>query len=374
MATPQKPPVLLPVLFFFQSIQMKYTIHVNQAGADEAGLRGRVDIIDLAVFDAFKDFANSNRCEKKVDDAGRVWFWIDYNLIVVELPYCGLNNKDSVYRRMRKLAEAKIIEFHPENQKTGRSFFSWSVNYDALVTTTKPTDEIPKGPKDLRTTIRRGTDNNPKGYGQQSEGGSDRKPNYHNTNNHTTNQQTKASTAADAPDAGPTVKVEEIEAVEDGRNGTASRGGGPQTKSWSQRAATIFDEVNEAMSKKERLEYSAFNWKVCRDQNFKQLENLKKIIEPGFAEKNNGAMPNDQELDDCFRAYFLKAWQYFYKLQKDTAGAFHYTPTTIYKSFNQIKSFKNGNINGSTTNDPERDIYRRNNFGQGINDFSANHP
>ena len=180
-----------------------------------------------------------------------------------------------------------------------------------------------------------------------------------------------SSPAADAPDAGPTVKVEEIEAVEDGKNGAASRGGGPQTKSWSQRAATIFDEVNEAMSKKERLEYSAFNWKVCKDQNFKQLENLKKIIEPGFAEKNNGAMPNDQELDDCFRAYFLKAWQYFYKLQKDTAGAFHYTPTTIYKSFNQIKSFKNGNINGNTINGTTGNKFG---FGQGVNDTGAFDP
>jgi len=350
---------------------MKYTIHVNQAGADEAGLRGLVDIIDLAVFDAFKDFANSNRCEKKIDDAGRVWFWIDYNLIVAELPYCGLNNKDSVYRRMRKLAEAKIIEFHPENQKAGRSFFSWSVNYDALVTTTKPTDEIPKGPKDLRTTIRRGTDNNPKGYGQQSEWGSDRKPNYHNTNNHTTNQQTKAGTAADAPDIGPTVLV--IETVEaDGKNGTASRGGGPQTKSWTRVAAEVFDQVAEEKCTAHRIDYQPFNWSVCQEENFRQLKMLRdKAICPDFKAKNN-AEPTEEQIIGSFRAVFRLAWEYFYKIQKEKGGALHYTPTSIYKSYNNIKTTaKNGNINGSTVVSADGKTYQ---FGQGINDTGTFDP
>lgn len=348
---------------------MKYTIHINQAGADEAGLRGSVDIIDLAVFDAFKDFANSNRCEKMIDAAGGVWFWIDYNLVIQELPYCNLNTKDSVYRRMRKLAEAKIIEFNPANQKMGRSFFRWSDNYDALITTTQPSDEKPKVVKDLRKSIRGGTDKNPKTYGNPSEGTTDKNPNYHNTNNHNTNQHTKASTAAVAPDAqGPTVIV--IETVEDGKNGTASMGAGPQAKSWTQRAATIFDEVNNELSQQERIDCLPFDWKVCRDENFNQLKNLKKIIDTGFPEKNEGRQPTDSEIDACFRLIFIKAWHYFRKIQKDTKGAFHYTPTSIYTSYNRIKTFNVSNINGNKgINDPEREVYRRHTFGEGINDF-----
>lgn len=341
---------------------MKYTIHVNQAGADEAGLRGSIDIIDLAVFDAFKDFANSNRCEKMVDAAGKVWFWIDYSLVIEELPYCNLNTKDSVYRRMRRLADAKIIEFNPDNQKMGRSFFRWSVNYDTLITTTKPTDENPKGAKDLRKSIRRGTDKNPEGYGNTSEGGADKNPNYHNTNNHTTNHQTKASTAAVAPDAGPTVLVIETVVVEDEGNGTASRGGGPQTKSWSNRAATIFDQVNEDLSKAEHVEYLPFDWKVCRDENFNQLKNLKKIIDDGFPAKNEGRQPTESQLDDCFRLIFTKAWYYFRKIQKDKSGAFHYTPTSVYKSYNVIKTFSINGNNGTTTNNGAG----AGRFGQGV--------
>ena len=40
---------------------MKFTLTINQAGATIAGLAGKLDIIDLAIFDAFKDFANGKR-------------------------------------------------------------------------------------------------------------------------------------------------------------------------------------------------------------------------------------------------------------------------------------------------------------------------
>jgi len=351
---------------------MKYTIHVNQAGADEAGLRGSIDIIDLAVFDAFKDFANSNRCEKMVDAAGKVWFWIDYNLVIDELPYCNLNTKDSVYRRMRRLAEAKIIEFNPDNQKMGRSFFRWSVNYDTLITTTKPTDENPKGVKDLRTKIRRGTDENPEVSGKISEGGADKNPNYHNTNNHTTNHKTKASTAAVAPDTGPTVLVIETVAVKDGKNGTASRGGGPQTKSWTRVAAEVFDEVAAEKCRENMLDYQPFNWSVCQEENFRQLRNLReKAIAPDFKAKFR-TEPTEEQIIGSFRAVFRLAWDYFRRIQKETGGALHYTPTSVYKSYNNIKTTaKNGNINGSAVVGSDGKTYQ---FGQGINDTGTFDP
>lgn len=354
--------------FLFQDI-MKYTIHVNQAGADGAGLRGIIDIIDLAVFDAFKDFANSNRCEKMVDAAGMVWFWIDYSLVIQELPYCNLNTKDSVYRRMRRLAEAKIIEFNPDNQKMGRSFFRWSDNYDTLITTTKPTEENPKVVKDLRKSIRRGTDKNPKTYGNPSEGTMDKNPNYHTTNNPTTNPLTKPDSAADAPDNGPTVVIE-IEEVKDGKNGTASKGAGPMTN-WTKRVASMFDEVGRRESEAAHIDYQPFNWSVCQEENFRQLKNIRDFaIIPDWKTKYKRE-PNETELDDCFRIIFTLGWHYLRKIQKEKGGAHHYTPTTIYKQYNPIKTFKhNGsNVNNSGPSNSERDIYRQFTFGEGINDF-----
>ena len=104
---------------------MKYTIQVNQAGADAANLRGKVDIIDLAIFDAFKDFANGTKCEKKFTPDGRVWFWISYSLIIEELPYCEIRTNDGIYRRMKNLQAAGIIDFHPDNQRLNKTFFAW---------------------------------------------------------------------------------------------------------------------------------------------------------------------------------------------------------------------------------------------------------
>ena len=170
-------------------------------------------------------------------------------------------------------------------------------------------------------------------------------------------------TAAVAPDAGPTVLVIETVVVEDGKNGTASRGGGPQTKSWTRVAAEVFDEVAVEKSREKHIEYQPFNWSVCQEENFKQLKNLRdKAIVPDFKKKFNKE-PTEEQMTNSFRAVFRLAWDYFYKIQKDTGGALHYTPTSVYKSYNSIKTTaQNGNINGTTTNNGAG----AGRFGQGV--------
>lgn len=112
---------------------MKYSININQAAAGALNLLGVIDITDLAIFDTFKDFANSNRCEKMVDSGGKIWFWVSYDLIKKELPFARIDSKQAVYLRMKRLEKAGIIIFNPENQVLGKSFFCWGENYDALV-------------------------------------------------------------------------------------------------------------------------------------------------------------------------------------------------------------------------------------------------
>ena len=158
---------------------MKFTLTINQAGATIAGLAGKLDIIDLAIFDAFKDFANGNRCEKKFEQ-NRVWFWISYQALVKEIPFVPIKTKDAVYRRMKKLAEVNIIEFHPGNQKTGKAFFAWSANYDHLNGRDFTEDEL----KMLRP---KPTDEKPDPYGRASVPPTDEKP----YNQYTKDQRTK---------------------------------------------------------------------------------------------------------------------------------------------------------------------------------------
>ena len=188
---------------------MKYTIQVNQAGADAANLRGKVDIIDLAIFDAFKDFANGMKCEKKIC-GGRVWFWISYKLIIDEIPYCNILTNDGIYRRMKNLQAAGVIDFHPDNQKTGKTFFSWGAAYDTLISD-RGTDEKPEG---VRMKNRRGTDEKPEGYGLKTGGGTDEKPDNHYTIDHYTNPETKKENSAAKPLSPPFQKIGEVDLPE----------------------------------------------------------------------------------------------------------------------------------------------------------------
>ena len=131
--------------------------------------------------------------------------------------------------------------------------------------------------------------------------------------------------------------------------------------SWTKTAATIFDEVGAELSKSEGIDYIPFNWKVCNEQNFAHLKNLRKLaIEPDFKNKM-GHLPNDEEFFASFRAVMTLSFKYFRKIQKETNGALHYTPSSIYSSYNKIKNFKNGtNNNGSIGGQPSK-------FGQGGN-------
>ena len=143
---------------------MKYTLTINQLAAFNLGFLGKLDLVDLCLFDAFKSFANSAGCEKLIDDGG-IWFWISYGKIIEEMPFSGLNSKDVIYRRMKKLEACKIIKFHPNNQKMTKTFFQWGENYDAMERKQEgviPTDEKPKVAKDLRMKNRTPTDEKPK--------------------------------------------------------------------------------------------------------------------------------------------------------------------------------------------------------------------
>ena len=113
---------------------MKYNFNINQYAVIKHGLK--LDVIDLCVFDVLIDLADSQDCIKQLDN-GMVYFCIDYNLVIKNAPILGLNTKDSVYRRMKKLADAGVIVFHKENQKTGKTFFAWGDIGEVLIDDTE---------------------------------------------------------------------------------------------------------------------------------------------------------------------------------------------------------------------------------------------
>ena len=173
---------------------MKYTLQVNQIAAHGIGIQDKIDLIDLCLFDAFKSFANSARCEKMIDDNG-IWFWISYAEIIRELPLANIKTKDGIYRRMLKLRDAGLIVFHPNNQKAAKTFFQWGKNYDAMERTDweeQPTDKKPKVVKDLRMKNR-------STYGQETVAPTDEKPYNQTTINQTTKTKGERTTPAPNP-------------------------------------------------------------------------------------------------------------------------------------------------------------------------------
>ena len=64
---------------------MKYNISINQFAAVRNGFAKNLDLIDLAIFDFIKDFANSSKCVKVQTQEG-TYFWISHKLVMEQMP------------------------------------------------------------------------------------------------------------------------------------------------------------------------------------------------------------------------------------------------------------------------------------------------
>jgi hypothetical protein len=108
---------------------MKYTILINQYAAVRAGLD--LDIIDLAIFDFIKDFANSSNCMKVQTPQG-IFFWISHKLIMESMPLLKIKTSQGLTKRIDNLIKAGIIKKHPECDKYSKTLYSFGSNYDLL--------------------------------------------------------------------------------------------------------------------------------------------------------------------------------------------------------------------------------------------------
>ena len=94
---------------------MLYTIRsINQKAIIDSGLG--IDLVDSTIITWFNDFKGLHTTKVKLDKDGQAYYWISYSFIIDELPLLGLKSKDSIYRRIKKLVELKIIVPHPDNQ------------------------------------------------------------------------------------------------------------------------------------------------------------------------------------------------------------------------------------------------------------------
>lgn len=109
---------------------MKFTILINQKAAIESELD--LDIIDLSIFDFIKDFTHSGNCKSKLLN-NKIYYLLSWKLISSQLPILFLRTRQSVYSRMKKLCDRKILESCPDNQTDGEAWYCFSTNYDYFV-------------------------------------------------------------------------------------------------------------------------------------------------------------------------------------------------------------------------------------------------
>lgn len=108
---------------------MKYTILINQYAAIANGLN--LDLIDLAIFDFIKDFANSSNCVKMQTPEG-VFFWISHKLVMKEMPLLNIKTNQGLIKRIDKLISSGVLRKHPNCDKYRQTLYSFGDNYDLL--------------------------------------------------------------------------------------------------------------------------------------------------------------------------------------------------------------------------------------------------
>lgn len=116
----------------FSFFLMKYTILINQYAAVKHGLN--LDLIDLAIFDFIKDFANSSNCVKMQTPEG-VFFWISHKLVMEAMPLLNIKTNQGLMKRIENLINAGILRKHPNCDKYRQTLYAFGDNYDLLAFT-----------------------------------------------------------------------------------------------------------------------------------------------------------------------------------------------------------------------------------------------
>jgi hypothetical protein len=337
---------------------MKYNFNLNQYAVVANNLD--LDVIDLCVFDAFRDLANSNLCQKKMDD-GRVYFWIDYGVVISNAPLLGLTNKDSVYRRMKKLEAAGVIAFHNDNQKIRKTFFCWGAAYDILVFTKvedggQSSDNNPsqygQSSVPVRTVIRTK-------YGQSSVLSTDSHP-YDNTinDNYTNNTINDNSIPKNDVFARPNENIKPIlPKKKKEKKDTPAPAAPRQLKSekgivnlpenYTGVAMDLFNATLEAETETGRNMAGSYNWGQAVGRDFAAVKKIVEMVSFAVVEKEytktatiNGIKAavtiSPEKITEAVKVYLKGAFNYFHKIAEEKGGGVMFTPTSCQRNFNNV--------------------------------------
>ncbi|SHI36944.1 conserved phage C-terminal domain-containing protein [Clostridium intestinale] len=141
---------------------MKYTVN---GFLQEKLIEYELDDKDAILLRYFVDFKGSGKMKSRIVDEEQ-YYWLSYKGVIEEYPILNLK-EDSVYRRLKKLCEKKILVSITVREGGTYSFYNIGENYITLISDTNPSalkkDNVSKNPqnKPKKNTINQ-SENNPK--------------------------------------------------------------------------------------------------------------------------------------------------------------------------------------------------------------------
>lgn len=117
-------------LKFISFRNMKDKISINQKVVAEHGLLGKLDLIDLALFDFIYHFFNCN-FDKKITfiQDGIEYTEIRYSMIQKQMPLLNIGTKRTLINRINKLIAAGLIERYENNGTENRCGYKRGKNF-----------------------------------------------------------------------------------------------------------------------------------------------------------------------------------------------------------------------------------------------------
>jgi hypothetical protein len=93
----------------------KYSITINQKALIDNGLLEVLSVTDLCVLDAIHGMMAKSEFEKMNVD-GKWFTWISYKKLMSQLPMLAITKEDTMYRRIKILHEAKVIDVQKKQE------------------------------------------------------------------------------------------------------------------------------------------------------------------------------------------------------------------------------------------------------------------
>lgn len=305
-----------------------YHIVISQIGANNANLKDKVDLIDLAIFEMLLKYKDYSGCKKMQSDE-KTYYFFHWSLIKTRIPFSGINSRSGAKRRFKTLCECGLLEAHPDNQTLGQSWFATGYVYDMYANFGEPvhekvtpsTKKSPRPQQDTPPSTKMDTPPSTVVDTPVHENGhNDSTYNDITYKDDNTYKQTQGDTGANTPDVvnqkkpetksdkkdpspdcapPPSLEADEITEIIEHLNDVCNRKFEPSTKVYRMAIKARMKEGNDKQTCFDVIETMAFCWK--HNDQMKQHLNPETLFRAGKFPKYKEMMLQAKENPELFK-------------------------------------------------------------------------